>query len=76
LLSTNSPVAVLSLSGASLNMSWPVESAGFTLQSRTNLFEGNWFNETSVSPQIVGGQWQVTVPLSGNADSTFYRLVK
>ena len=76
LLSTNSPTAVLSLSGASLNMSWPVASAGFTLQSCTNLIQGNWFNETSVPPQIVGGQWQVTVPLSGNADSTFYRLVK
>jgi hypothetical protein len=45
------------------------------VQSRTNLFLGNWVNVTSPAPQILGGQWQVTLPLSG-ADPAFYRLVK
>jgi O-glycosyl hydrolase len=76
LLSTNNPIIAGSTSANNLALSWPVASAGFTLQSCTNLIQGSWFNATSVSPQIVGGKWQVTLPLSGNADSTFYRLVK
>jgi hypothetical protein len=56
--------------------SWPVASAGFTLQSSTDLTPGSWVTVTSAVPQNTGGQWQVILPLSGDADSTFYRLVK
>jgi hypothetical protein len=75
LLSTNSPPVGTVLAGPNLTLSWPLASAGFTVQSRTNLFLGNWVNVTSPAPQILGGQWQVTLPLSG-ADPAFYRLVK
>jgi hypothetical protein len=33
-------------------------------------------NVAPPAPQIVGGQWQVALPLSGNGDSAFYRLSK
>jgi hypothetical protein len=73
LLSFGSPAIKVSLSGVNLTLSWPLASAGFTLMSRTNLVSGAW---TAVSPasQIVGSQWQVTVPISGNAQ--FFRLQK
>jgi hypothetical protein len=59
-----------------LILTWPLASAGFTLQSRTNLVLGNWVNVTSPAPQIIGGQWRVTLPISNNGDSIFYRLSK
>jgi glucuronoarabinoxylan endo-1,4-beta-xylanase len=76
LLSTNSPTVAYSTSANNLTLSWPVSSAGFKVQFSTNLNQGNWLNLTSVPLQIVGGQWQVAVPLSGGTDSMFYRLVK
>src|ERR1017187_5758461 len=76
LLSTNSPTVAYSTSANNLTLSWPVSSAGFMVQSSTNLMQGNWLNLTSVPPQIAGGQWQITIPLSGSANSIFYRLVK
>ena len=76
LLSTNSPAMNLALTGANLTVSWPVASAGFTLQSRTNLTLGDWMNVTLPAPQIIGSQWQVVLPPSGNTPSTFYRLLK
>ena len=76
LLNTNSPVVLPSIGGGNMVMTWPLASAGYTLQLRTNLVLGNWVNVTSPAPQIFNGQWQVPLPLSGNANSTFYRLVK
>ena len=71
LLSVGSPTINASLSAGSLTLSWPLASAGFTLVSRTNLVSGNW-TAVSQSPQIVGSQWQVTLPITGNAQ--FFRL--
>ena len=76
LLSTNSPAINLTNAAAGLTLTWPLASAGFAVQSRTNLTSGNWLNVTSPAPQIIGGQWQVTLPVSNIFDSTFYRLVK
>jgi hypothetical protein len=76
LLSTNSPPISVTATPTSLTLTWPLASAGFTVQSRTNLAASNWVNVTSPAPQIVGGQWQVTLPLSGGDNSTFYRLSK
>ena len=76
LLSTNSPTVACSTLANNLTLSWPVSSAGFTVQSSTNLIPGNWLNLTSIPPQIVGGQWQITMPISGSANPIFYRLVK
>jgi hypothetical protein len=44
--------------------------------SYTNLAQGDWANVTTPVPQIVGGQWQVTLPVAASTTSTFYRLVK
>jgi hypothetical protein len=76
LLSTNSPQMGLVLTETSLNLSWPLANAGFTLQSRTNLVLGNWVNVTSPAPQIVGSNWQVPLPVAASNLSTFYRLLK
>jgi hypothetical protein len=76
LLSTNRPQMSLALAGTNLTVSWPLANAGFTVQWRTNLALGDWLNVTSPAPQIVGSQWQAAVPLSGNAQSVFYRLSK
>ena len=75
-LSTTSPPISIVPTAANLTLTWPLVSAGFTLQSCTNLVFGGWANVTSPAPQIIGGQWQVTLPASGSANSTFYRLVK
>jgi hypothetical protein len=56
-----------------LTLSWPVASAGFALLSSTNLASGTWMM-VSPAPQIVGSQWQVILPASGNAQ--FFRLVQ
>jgi alpha-L-arabinofuranosidase len=71
LLSTNSPVIRAAASGGSLTLSWPVGSADYTVMTATNLAGGIW-TEASVVPQIVSGQWQVTVPVAGNEQ--YYRL--
>jgi len=70
------PAMSLSLTETNLTLSWPLASEGFTLQSRTNLAVGDWENVVSPAPQIVSNQWQVVMPLSGDADSVFYRLSK
>ena len=75
-MSPNSPQMNLARSGANLTLSWPLANAGFTLQSRTNLALGNWVNVTSSVPQILSGQWQMALPLSGSTSSIFYRLLK
>jgi hypothetical protein len=76
LLSTNSPSITFASTATTLTLNWPLASAGFTLQSRTNLIQGNWVNVVLPAPQIVGGQWQVTLPVSASVDSVFYRLSK
>ena len=72
----NSPQMGMALVGTNLTISWPLANAGLTLQSSTNLNLGNWLDVTSPAPQIVSNQWQVTLPLSGNVNSVFYRLAK
>ena len=74
LLSTNSPIVGLSTSGTNLLMSWAGGSAGFTLQSSTNLASGNWTTVTSPVPQIVGTNWQITLPPTNGMQ--FFRLTK
>ena len=72
----NSPQMGVALTGTNLIILWPLASAGFTLQSRTNLALGDWMNVTSPAPQIVSSNRQVMLPLSGNVNSAFYRLAK
>ena len=76
LLSTNSPAMIPALSGVNLTLSWSLATAGFALQSRTNLTSGDWVNITSLAPQIIGSQWQVTLPPPDGGGSVYYRLAK
>jgi hypothetical protein len=76
LLSAGCPPMSLAVTEPNLTLTWPLANAGFSLQSCTNLVLGGWTNVTSCVPQINGAQWQATVPLSGNAQSLFYRLSK
>jgi hypothetical protein len=59
--------------GTNFIFSWPLRS-GFALQFSTNLLFGGWMKVTSVVPQNIGGQWQVTLPVTAGAPPTFYRL--
>jgi hypothetical protein len=70
------PPLRLTQTTTNLTLAWPLASAGFTLQSRTNLVLGNWENVMSPPPQVVGDQWQVALPISAAAATGFYRLVK
>ena len=84
--STNSPQASatpqpqpnlnISMADTNLTLSWPLVSAGFTLQSNTNLTFGTWEAVTSPVPQQIGDQWQVTLPVTAGDSAIFYRLVK
>jgi endoglucanase len=76
LLSTNPPLMGLALTGTNLTVSWPLANAGFTLQSCTDLTLGDWVNVTWPVPQVMSNQWQVMLPLPGDASSGFYRLSK
>jgi len=74
-LSTANPSFSATTVTSNLMVAWPLASAGFTVQSLTNLAEGNWVDLSSPIPQIIDGQWQVTLPAT-NVPATFYRLVK
>jgi glucuronoarabinoxylan endo-1,4-beta-xylanase len=70
----SSPSMNLAAGGSGLTLSWPGTSGGFQLQSSTNLESGVWVNVTSPAPQMVGTNWQVALPASG--DAIYYRLVR
>ena len=73
LLSSASPTVATSLSGGNVTLSWPLASAGYTVLTTTNLATGNWTTAT-VTPQIVGSQWQVVMPTTNAAQ--FFLLEK
>jgi hypothetical protein len=70
------PSVNLTQTETNLTLSWSLSSAGFRLQSRTNLFLGTWEDVTLPAPEMVGNQWQVTLPPPSDAESVFYRLTK
>ncbi len=74
LLSTNSPKVDVQVSGANLTMSWPVSNPGFSVQSTTNLGSGNWDSVSAPAPQMVGTNYQLTIPLTNS--TLFFRLSK
>lgn len=73
-LNPNSPVVGMAVTGANLTLSWPLASAGFALQSRTNLTLGNWVTVSSPAPQIVGTNYQIALPVTNAIQ--FFRLSK
>jgi hypothetical protein len=62
------------LASGQLTLSWPLNSAGYTLMSCTNLAAGDWQPVTASAAQIVGSNWQQSVSLS--AGLQFFRLQK
>jgi alpha-L-arabinofuranosidase len=72
-LSSLPPVVTTSASNNFLTMSWPVASSSYTVAMSTNLSFGNWV-PISATPQILGNQWQVTLPVTTNSE--FFRLQK
>ncbi len=62
------------VSGGNLVLSWPVAGGSFSLQSKASLTSGAWTTISTPVAQIVGSQWQVTVPKSGGKE--FFRLVR
>lgn len=75
ILNTGSPMVSVTRSPANLTFNWPLASAGFQLQVRTNLSEGNWVNVLSPAPQLTDDHWFVTVPID-TSKAAFYRLAK
>ena len=76
LLTTENPTVNVTTTPTDLTFTWRLASAGFTLQSRTNLIEGDWVDVTSTAPQIIGGRWQATLPFSAEPGSLYYRLIR
>lgn len=72
--SGGSPLVDLGVSPAagSLTLGWPVDLAGYTLQSRTNLANGNWQDHLTLAPALVGNEWQFNLPMTEAAN--FFRL--
>jgi hypothetical protein len=61
----------ITLSGASVVLTWPTNLIGFTLQSTPNLFPAAW-SAVSPSPTVLNGQNVVTNPIT--APHQFYRF--
>jgi hypothetical protein len=70
-LSTTAALSATRSDGNAL-LSWPLASAGFALQTTTNILSG-WTTLTN-APAISGSNWQIALPASGR--SAFYRLVR
>lgn len=62
------------VSSSNLVVAWPVAGGSYSLQTRTNLTSGTWSTVSTPVPQLVGNQWQVTIPNGGG--TLFYRLVR
>ena len=61
-------------SGGNVVISWPVAGGSYSLQSKSSLTSGTWTTIASSLAQIVGSQWQVTLPNTGG--TKFFRLVR
>ena len=61
LLSTNSPPIAVTVTSTNLTLFWPLASAGFAVQSSTNLASGNWVTISSPAPLIIGTNCQLTL---------------
>ena len=68
------PALSVKISGATLNLSWPTNPNGFVLQSATTLSSGGNWQDSNLTPTIVGEQNVVTVNPTGS--SGFFRLRK
>jgi len=62
------------ISGGIVTLSWPVSGGSFALESAPSLTANTWTTISTPAAQIVGSQWQVSVPASGGAK--FFRLAR
>lgn len=67
------PLLTMSQSPSNVVFSWPVNYAGYTLQSASQLASPVTWTTVPISPVIVGGNYTVTTSLA--AGNQFYRLV-
>ena len=67
------PTIAMQTSGTNLILSWPT-NFGFAMQSTTNFISGDWTPVAAPLPQIVGTNYQVTLPLTNSP--LFFRLSK
>jgi len=65
------PTLTAALQGSEIVISWNTAS-GFQLQSRSDLGQGTWTDETT--PAVVNGN-QTTVRLPATGPARFFRLV-
>jgi len=68
------PVVGVQTSGTNLIMSWPATNSGFVMECTTDLIAGAWSTIASPLPQIVGTNYQLTLPLTNS--TLFFRLSK
>jgi hypothetical protein len=73
-LSSRVSLSIVKTSGGNLLISWPVAGGSYALQSNTSVTAGKWTTISTPAAQIVGNQWQVTLPISGG--TKFYRLAR
>jgi hypothetical protein len=66
-----SPLLNIQRNGADVVLSWPTNSAGFTLEAKTNLNTNVW-SVVSPSPAVSSTNHVMTNPASG--PMRFYRL--
>jgi hypothetical protein len=74
ILSTTNATLSASGSGGNIVLSWPVASAGFTVETKPSLDLGTSWTTLTNTPILIGNQWQLTVPNSGT--NQFYRLIR
>jgi uncharacterized repeat protein (TIGR03803 family) len=71
-VSAPAPTLTIVPSGTNVILTWPVNAAGFILQSTTNLVSPVVWSTVSPGPVVVNGQYAVTNSTSGT--NKFYRL--
>jgi uncharacterized repeat protein (TIGR03803 family) len=71
-VSAPAPTLTIVPSGTNVVLTWPVNAAGFTLQSTTNLVSPVVWSTVSPGPVVVNGQYAVTNSTSGT--NKFYQL--
>jgi hypothetical protein len=73
LLGTSTHVSLsTSISGGNLIIKWPTSSALVNLLTSSSLGAGATWTTVSATPTVVGGNYQVTVPISGSVQ--YYAL--
>jgi hypothetical protein len=72
LASASAPQLIITRSVASVILTWPANTIGFTLQSTASLVPPVVWNTNLPAPVVINGQFVVTAPIS--AMQQFYRL--